>query len=89
MKKNGKKLDPRSVRKAVLAVYREKTSHVVPDGENGGWKVIRSNSDLPLKRFSTKNLAIEYAKKRTSNSTQNLIIHGKNGKIQSSIRHGL
>jgi hypothetical protein len=89
MKKNGNKLDSRNVERAVKAVYSEKTKHIVRDKENGGWKVVRSNAPIPLGRFSTKILAIKYARSITPKSDQNLIIHDKNGRIQSSIRHGL
>lgn len=61
--------------------------HVVPD-PNGGWKVKKSNSEKSSKNFDNKKDAESYARTVSKNQKTELVIHGKDGKIQRKDSHG-
>lgn len=60
---------------------KQKTYHVVPD-PNVGWLVKKGGAERASRIFDNKQAAIDYAREVSRNHYTNLIIHGKNGKIQ-------
>jgi ribosome-associated translation inhibitor RaiA len=62
--------------------------HVVPNPQQGGWDVKVNNSDRSIKHFQTKQPAIDFARQKSKDQRTELVIHGKNGKIQSKDSHG-
>ena len=63
------------------------THHVVHD-PNGGWNVKRGGSHRASGHYDTKEQAIEAGRIISRNQGTEFIIHGMNGKIQSSDSHG-
>lgn len=61
----------------------KRTYHVIPDPEFG-WVVKKGGADRASKRFETKQDAIDYARDLSRQHRRNLIIHGRDGKIQRS-----
>jgi len=61
--------------------------HVVPDPK-GGWKVKRSNSDRSSGNFDKKQDAVNFGRELSKNQKTELVIHGKDGKIQRKDSHG-
>lgn len=64
-----------------------KTHHVVPDS-GGGWNVKRGGASRASKHFDTKKEAERYGREVSRNQQSELVIHGKDGKIQRSDSHG-
>ena len=64
-----------------------KDQHVVPD-PNGGWNVKGSGAKKATVHKETKAEAIEVARRISQNQHSELLIHGKDGKIQSRDSHG-
>lgn len=64
-----------------------KTHHIVSN-PNGGWDVKKSGAKRVSAHFDNKNDAISAGRKISINQGTELIVHGKNGKIQSSDSHG-
>lgn len=64
----------------------KKNQHVVPS--NGGWNVKGANNDKATKHFETKQPAIDYARQIAINQKSELVIHGRNGKIQDKDSFG-
>ncbi len=64
-----------------------KTHHVVPSPEDG-WDVKKGGGKKSIKHFDTKQEAIDYGREVSRNQKSELVIHGKDGKIQSSDSHG-
>jgi hypothetical protein len=60
---------------------KQRTHHVVPDADVG-WLVKKGGAERASRIFDNKQDAIEYAREVSRNQYTNLIIHGKNGKIQ-------
>lgn len=58
------------------------TQHVVPSPK-GGWSVKKGGADKATKNFATKDKAVDYAKGVAKNQESELVIHGKDGKIQT------
>ncbi|HRI85510.1 MAG TPA: DUF2188 domain-containing protein [Ignavibacteria bacterium] len=65
----------------------KKNQHVVPNPD-GGWGVKGSGNDKFTKLFDRKSDAVEYAREVSRNQNSELIVHGKNGQIQSKDSHG-
>ena len=63
------------------------THHVVPSSD-GGWNVKRGGSKKAVEHFSTKKEAVSVGRAISKNQGTELVIHGKNGRIQSSDSHG-
>lgn len=61
--------------------------HVVPNGDNG-WAVKGEGNSKATKITTTKKEAVDAARQIAKNQKSELIIHGKNGKIQSKDSHG-
>jgi hypothetical protein len=65
-----------------------KTHHVVPSGSDGGWDVKKGGAERASKHFDVKAQAIDYARQVSNNQHSELLIHGKDGRIQQSDSHG-
>ena len=61
--------------------------HITPNGQ-GGWKVQGAGNDKATKHTDTKKEAIDIGRKIAQNQGTELVIHGKDGKIQSKDSHG-
>ena len=63
------------------------THHVVYN-PNGGWDVKRGGAERSSGHFETKKEAVNAGRIISQNRKTEFLIHGKNGKIQSSDSHG-
>ena len=63
-----------------------KEYHVVP--HENGWAVKKSNASKSSACTSTKADAVNKAKELSKNSGSEMVVHGKNGKIQYSNSYG-
>ena len=63
-----------------------KEYHVVPD--NDGWKVVKNNSTKASLCANLKVEAVKAAKQFSQKSGSELVVHGKDGKIQYSNSYG-
>lgn len=63
-------------------------SHHVVSNPNGGWSVKKGGSSRAAKNFDTKTEATKYGRKISRNQKTELVIHKKDGRIQSSDSHG-
>ena len=63
-----------------------KEYHVVP--HENGWAVKKNNASKSSAYTSTKSDAVSKAKKLSKNSGSEMVVHGKNGKIQYSNSYG-
>ncbi|MGD9568089.1 MAG: DUF2188 domain-containing protein [Sedimentibacter sp.] len=61
--------------------------HIVPN-PNGGWDIKRNNAERSSGHFDKKADAVNNGRKISQNQSTEFIIHGKDGKIQSSDSHG-
>ncbi len=64
-----------------------KSHHVVHNPE-GGWDSKKGGSPKAIKHFDIKEDAIDYTRKISQNQNTELVIHGRDGKIQKSDSHG-
>jgi hypothetical protein len=63
-----------------------KNQHIVPHAD--GWAVKGSGNSKATSVATTKQKAFELGRKIASNQGSELIIHGKDGKIQESNSYG-
>lgn len=63
-----------------------KEYHVVP--HENGWAVKKNNASKSSACTSTKSDAVSKAKGLSKNSGSEMVVHGKNGKIQYSNSYG-
>ncbi len=63
-----------------------KEYHVVPSCD--GWNVVKNNVNRVSIHTNTKSDAVAKAKQFSQNSKSELIVHGKDGKIQYSNSYG-
>jgi len=61
--------------------------HVFNNPE-GGWSVKKSGSEKAIKVFDTREEAIEFAKEKSKQERNDLVIHSKDGRIQSKDSFG-
>lgn len=61
--------------------------HVVPN-PNGGWDVKRDHAARSSGHFETKDEAVNVGRRISQNQETEFIIHGQDGRIQSSDSHG-
>ena len=66
---------------------KRKSHHVVPNPQ-GGWDVVKSNSDRASGHFEKKNDAIDAGRKISQHQGTEFVIHNKNGRIAQSDSHG-
>lgn len=64
-----------------------KEHHIVPN-PNGGWDIKRENAIKSSGHFDTKKEAIDRGRQISKNQGSELIIHGRDGRIQQSDSHG-
>ena len=64
-----------------------KTHHLLPNPE-GGWDVKKGGSERASKHFPTKKDAKKWGREVSKNQDSELVVHGKDGKIQRSDSHG-
>lgn len=65
----------------------KKTQHVIPNAE-GGWSVKKGGASRATKVFETQVSAINYAKEVAKNTSSELYIHKKDGKIREKSSYG-
>ncbi|HVT85387.1 MAG TPA: DUF2188 domain-containing protein [Chitinophagaceae bacterium] len=65
----------------------KKNQHVVP-GKNGGWNVKGEGNSKATTHTETKQEAIDKAREIAKNQRSELVIHGKDGKIQDKDSYG-
>jgi hypothetical protein len=65
-----------------------KTVHVVPNNDKGGWNVKKSGSQRASVHTETKVDAVKMGRIISQRSGSELIIHGRDGKIQRTDSHG-
>jgi hypothetical protein len=66
---------------------KQDTHHVVPN-QDGGWDVKRGGGQKASHHTDTKAEAERIARDISKNQGTELVIHGKDGKIQSKDSHG-
>lgn len=64
-----------------------KTHHVTPASKSG-WNVKAGGGKKSSRHFATKQEAVQNARKISQNQNSELIVHGKDGKIQYADSHG-
>ena len=64
-----------------------KTHHVVPDAQ-GGWNVVKGGASRVSAHRGTKAEAEKAGRQISTNQHTELVIHGKDRKIQRSDSHG-
>ncbi len=67
---------------------KNKTTHVVPNKEKGGWDIKNSGASKSSGHFDRKTDAIDRAREISQNKNSELYIHNKDGKIGSKDSHG-
>jgi len=65
----------------------KKSQHVTPH-PGGGWQVKGGGNSRATVRTETKQQAVNTARQISRNQGSELVIHGKNGRIQSKDSHG-
>lgn len=65
----------------------KKSFHVVPNPK-GGWSVKKAGAEKASKTFSKKDDATGYAQGVSKRDGSELVIHGKDGRIQTKDSHG-
>ena len=65
-----------------------RSSHHVVHISNGGWDVKRNGSQRSSGHFETKEEAVTAGRQISQNQGTEFVIHGMNGRIQSSDSHG-
>jgi len=66
----------------------KKSVHVVPNDGQGGWNVKKSGSQRASVNTETKAEAVKMGRVISQRSGSELVIHGKDGKIQRKDSHG-
>ncbi len=64
----------------------KRNQHVVPHGD--GWAVKGAGADRATAIYPTKQPAVDRAREIAKNQGTELLIHGKDGQIQSKDSHG-
>jgi len=65
-----------------------KAVHIVPNSTQGGWNVKREGTERTSVRTETKAEAVKLGRVISQRSGNELVIHGKDGKIQRSDSYG-
>ena len=66
---------------------KSSTHHVVPNPD-GGWDVKRGGAERSSRHYGTKKDAEDAGRVISRNQRTELVIHGKDGKIQRKDSHG-
>ena len=64
------------------------SQHHVVHNKNGGWDVKRSGSHKASVHTDTKAEAVKIGRDMSRNQKTEFVVHGLNGRIQSSDSHG-
>lgn len=64
-----------------------KTTHVVPNSR-GGWDVKQGGAERASRHCETKADAVDVGRTISRNQDSELVIHGRDGRIQRSDSHG-
>ena len=62
-----------------------RSSHHVVHNPNGGWDVKRGGAQRSSGHYSTKQEAVNAGRQISRNQGTEFVIHGMNGRIQSSV----
>lgn len=62
--------------------------HHIVHNPNGGWDVVRKNSKRASAHEDTKSSAVNVGRRISKNQNTELVIHGRDGKIQNPDSHG-
>ena len=62
--------------------------HVVPNAARGGWDVKRNGAEKASAHTERKEDAVKIGRKLSRNAGSELVIHGKDGRIQQKDSHG-
>jgi len=62
--------------------------HVVFNSEKKEWQILKAGSKRPSGHFPKKQDAVKRAREISKKQGTELVIHGKDGQIQSSDSHG-
>jgi len=65
-----------------------KSTHVVPNKEKGGWDIKQSGGERSSGHFDTKQDAVDRARQISKNQETELVIHNRDGKISGKDSHG-
>jgi len=76
-----------AVRKHIGGENMPRDTHHVVHNPNGGWNVKRGGSQRASGHYETKKEAIDAGRIISRNQGTEFIIHGMNGRIQSSDSH--
>jgi hypothetical protein len=66
---------------------KRREHHVVPNAD-GGWDIKKGGGSKSIKHYDRKDDAEARARKISQNQGSELVIHGRDGKIQRSDSHG-
>ena len=66
----------------------QKSTHVIPNQEKGGWDIKQSGAQRSSGHFDTKQQAVGRAREISRNQQSELVIHNKDGKISQKDSHG-
>lgn len=67
---------------------KSKTTHIVPNGERGGWDIKQGGAKRASEHFDKKSDAVDRGREISINQKTEFVIHGKDGKIQRKDSHG-
>ncbi len=62
--------------------------HVVPNSSRGGWDVKRNGAERASAHTERKEDAVKIGRELSRNAGSELVIHGKDGRIQQKDSHG-
>lgn len=62
--------------------------HVVPNPARGGWDVKRNGAERASAHTARKEDAVRIGRELSRNTGSELVIHGKDGRIQQKDSHG-
>lgn len=65
-----------------------KSVHVIPNTRQGGWNVKKDGAQRASVHTETKVEAVKIGRVISQRSKSELVIHGRDGKIQRSDSHG-
>ena len=70
-----------------MQMQNPKQHHIVPNS-TGGWDIKKAGFERASKHCETKKEAVDEGRKISQNQGTELVIHGKDGKIQEKDSHG-
>lgn len=77
-----------AVREHIGGNNMARSSHHVIHNSNGGWDVKRNDAQHSSGHFATKEQAVSAGRQISQNQGTEFIVHGMNGRIQSTDSHG-